>query len=826
MFSHNQGHDEEMKPAPSNHSQALQDQNQLHPQPLSDFRACSVAEPPLEDRLFSSPITEPREDTPPVELSMSPAAMFLSTFSPMATSQTLPDQEGETVAGYTLGPVIGCGGFSTIRRAYSLQGGTVAVKIVRRSDINKQPDPNRARETIDHEKQVWSSLSHEHILPLFISSHTPYADFFVTLYCPAGSLFDILKRDGRPALPQDDAGMMFRQVVRGLRYVHEVAGYVHGDIKLENVLVDEMGVCKIGDFGMARRIGEFGSNDDDVSVVAPDAGELPSYRHRLDEEQQQHHHGIERARTQSHRTSNSMRVRSSQQGSALPVHLSLLKHRSGPRHRNSSPLPSSSEVSHVLPNPTYQPGSLPYAAPELLLSSEPHHFPRPHPAQDIWALGVMLYALLSGRLPFVDSFEPRLQMKILHGAFTLIVPIVHKRHKGLRTVFFFYYTFTKKKKTKCHQTLFVSLLFKSDVVGAYDVPRGIGRASEPVLQGCLEKVVPKRWTIAMVDEVAWAIGWEGDDGHVPSPTRQSPHKDKAQVSSPSQAAGEAVERSRSSSRPPRRSSPAVRRSTSRSQSRSRVLPYNAQYSHHLHPHLPEVILRSISSSTTTTASSTESSDPPDSALLVSPTRSEVQDGLLLHSPVRARGRPPRPLHLQNPSLSPSRSASPLEVPVTPVDSDSNSSAGCERVRGRKISPRHLRQSPIRHPLLRRDELDTVDEQEHAVFVEDDREWIPSPGDGDEGSQQRSSARSASYDRVRGFSIVGVKSRDSRPGSMPPAPLPSYHPWAKTEMGSSSGNDSGEVSRSSPMPIPTPTRSRSAGFDTTVERMYAMRALGV
>jgi hypothetical protein len=29
---------------------------------------------------------------------------------------------------------------------------------------------------------------------------------------------------------------------------------------------------------------------------------------------------------------------------------------------------------------------------------------------------VMLYALLTGRLPFTDAFEPRLQMKILHGA--------------------------------------------------------------------------------------------------------------------------------------------------------------------------------------------------------------------------------------------------------------------------------------------------------------------------------------------------------------------------------------------------------------------------
>jgi hypothetical protein len=30
-------------------------------------------------------------------------------------------------------------------------------------------------------------------------------------------------------------------------------------------------------------------------------------------------------------------------------------------------------------------------------------------------MGVLLYALLTGHLPFFDSFEPRLQMKILHG---------------------------------------------------------------------------------------------------------------------------------------------------------------------------------------------------------------------------------------------------------------------------------------------------------------------------------------------------------------------------------------------------------------------------
>ncbi|KZT22803.1 kinase-like protein, partial [Neolentinus lepideus HHB14362 ss-1] len=357
--------------------------------------------------------------------------MFLSAFSPSTSvsspRSSLPDDEGQEVSGYTLGHIIGRGGFSTIRLASSSTGGTVAVKIVRRSDIARQDNPTLVQKRLSNEAAIWSSLSHEHILPLFSAVHTSYADFFVTLYCPAGTLFDILQREG--PLGQDGAGMMFRQVVRGLRYMHEVAGLVHRDVKLENVLVDEMGVCKIGDFGLTARIGEL---DDDSS--SEDEG--------VDEQSEQY---------QRQRAVSSMR----QTKPGLPAHLSLIRHHSGPRHRNSSPLPSSARPAEVKQKPEcYNPGSLPYASPELLL---PHSTPlRPHPAQDIWALGVLLYALLTGRLPFMDSFETRLQMKILHGV--------------------------------------------------YEMPTGIGRGAEDVLKGCMERSVSSRWTIAMVDDAAWGVG--------------------------------------------------------------------------------------------------------------------------------------------------------------------------------------------------------------------------------------------------------------------------------------------------------------------------------
>ncbi|TFK20616.1 kinase-like protein [Coprinopsis marcescibilis] len=379
------------------------------------------------------------------EVSSSPAALFLSAFMGSKPEPApLPDDEGQQVAGYTLGAIVGFGAFSTIRKAFSATGGVVAIKIIRRADLVRTGHAAEERKKMQREAEIWSSLSHEHILPLFSVVHTSYADYFITIYCPAGSLYDILKRDGNPALLQDDAGMMFRQVVRGLRYLHEVALLVHRDIKLENVLVDETGVCRIGDFGLSVKIGDIG--DDEA---------------RCGDQHEHTHDAIFGDRMAPHR-SMSMSVPSSKRvtrvGSSLNA--AVARHNST-RHRSAT----SAQTSHV-----HEPGSLPYAAPELLLP-QTSEINLSHPSQDIWALGVLLYALLTGHLPFNDSFEPRLQMKILNGS--------------------------------------------------YEIPDGIGKGAEGILNGCLERNHTRRWSIAMVDEVSWGVGWgSAGDGATPEESQE------------------------------------------------------------------------------------------------------------------------------------------------------------------------------------------------------------------------------------------------------------------------------------------------------------------
>lgn len=422
----------------------------------------------------TSPLPIPEQDktsaSKPVqeEAAWSPAMAFLSglnsPFSAPAQASAIRRPAApveERIGPYILGPVIGHGGFSVIRKATSTSG-VVAVKIVTRSST----DPSLVS-SLENEIAIWSNLHHEYILPLFTDYRTDDALYLVSLYCPAGSLFDILRLHGSPGLPQDDVGTMFRQVVRGLRYLHEQVRLVHGDIKLENVLVDEMGACRIADFGLARYI----------------PVETPSSENHADETPH----------------------------SALPPHLRGRQ----TRHRNSTHVPGASTPSSLHHFP---PGSLPYAAPELLLpptrssqhvtKSEVSPFPV-RPAQDIWAVGCLLHALLFGRLPFVDSYEPRLQMKIVRGVWERSRSKTRSRARG-----------SSRSRSRVRSSSRDALRFPAGGEGRRRASKSrsrdvkIGKGPKSVLRGCICVDVNKRWTAAKIDEVAWNFAWDDAETEV------------------------------------------------------------------------------------------------------------------------------------------------------------------------------------------------------------------------------------------------------------------------------------------------------------------------
>lgn len=69
--------------------------------------------------------------------------------------------------------------------------------------------------------------------------------------CRGGDLLHFVRR--RRKLDENMGKYVFRQIVLGVQYIHSM-NIIHRDIKLENILVDNLGIVKICDFGVSKHL--------------------------------------------------------------------------------------------------------------------------------------------------------------------------------------------------------------------------------------------------------------------------------------------------------------------------------------------------------------------------------------------------------------------------------------------------------------------------------------------------------------------------------------------------------------------------------------------
>jgi eukaryotic-like serine/threonine-protein kinase len=105
------------------------------------------------------------------------------------------------------------------------------------------------------EGRTAARLSHPNIVPVYGAGEGEFegreASYIVMEYVAGGDLKDLL--DARGPLPNAELAKLGVEVSSGLAHAHE-KGVIHRDIKPHNVLIDEHGVAKLADFGIARAL--------------------------------------------------------------------------------------------------------------------------------------------------------------------------------------------------------------------------------------------------------------------------------------------------------------------------------------------------------------------------------------------------------------------------------------------------------------------------------------------------------------------------------------------------------------------------------------------
>jgi eukaryotic-like serine/threonine-protein kinase len=156
---------------------------------------------------------------------------------------------GDVVADrYELEQLVGSGGMSSVFRARDrVLERTVALKVLH----ERLTSHNDVVERFGREAKLVAGLSHHNIVAVIDRGEDHGSPFIVFEYVAGENLKQVVGRDG--ALPVEQALELGIEIAGALAFAHE-KGFVHRDVKPQNVLLNGKGEAKVTDFGIARPI--------------------------------------------------------------------------------------------------------------------------------------------------------------------------------------------------------------------------------------------------------------------------------------------------------------------------------------------------------------------------------------------------------------------------------------------------------------------------------------------------------------------------------------------------------------------------------------------
>ncbi|PKA53475.1 Mitogen-activated protein kinase kinase kinase ANP1 [Apostasia shenzhenica] len=147
-------------------------------------------------------------------------------------------------AAYRLLEEVGHGASATVYRAIHIPSNEiVAVKCL---DIDRC---NSNLDDIRREAQTMSLIDHPNVIKAYCSFVVEHSLWVVMPFMAEGSCLHLMKIAYPDGFEEPIIGSILKETLKALEYLHN-HGHIHRDVKAGNILIDNSGIVKLGDFGV------------------------------------------------------------------------------------------------------------------------------------------------------------------------------------------------------------------------------------------------------------------------------------------------------------------------------------------------------------------------------------------------------------------------------------------------------------------------------------------------------------------------------------------------------------------------------------------------
>lgn len=159
----------------------------------------------------------------------------------------------EKIGKYDVVDVLGKGSMGIVYRGHDAYvDRPVAIKLATNTDATDEGQ-SMAKRMFVNEARSAGRLDHVNILKVYEAGEEDGQPYMVMEYIAGGdTLKNHCKEDS--LLPIQTVVQLMRQTADALNYAHE-KGVMHRDVKPANIMLTKDGAAKLGDFGIARRLG-------------------------------------------------------------------------------------------------------------------------------------------------------------------------------------------------------------------------------------------------------------------------------------------------------------------------------------------------------------------------------------------------------------------------------------------------------------------------------------------------------------------------------------------------------------------------------------------